>query len=595
MVKMEKRTIQCVEHDDNRIKKLKSNEQYVCHLWEMRDLIEIIFLFVPIEYLTGLNIICKSWNDVLSKNSFWTKKVLIEFPSFSLIPKEANVDWKTWVKMKYCNINLKYSFSKLKNEISKSISYDKDIKALMKQVQEDTTERKRRINPKMFPCKFQEEIYRDFLINSCIIGTTERKEFNYVTNLKMMSTNGKIIPFYFRCEMLPRNDNGLPEHNEDMEFDYRISLVEPLGDFIYDPVQKRGYKRVFHIGPHANDDEAYFLYQYLQMPNVLTFKTFSTQLIKMLTGKFYTPIYQSWEETSNWYDEYDDSDNDYANENNSSDIDQSERENHSKHRKSVSTRKTQKIRDLYLWPLAVSTISSVKPSDDICWQFIIWLEKIGRRFYLPIKKYAFETSITDDSYNEVDIDGNILKCTKKYFNMEHIRYASDCLAHLGFMITANKTIDNNDNVSFNLKLYELEKPPEKKVLIQTLTEREWSYLNMRFKDEFRERINFNKKNLKEESNLLILENTTIAYPFGRNFIYWMLEIAKKYNLPIVLDDNQTYYSCGTIINGMASTHDSRRLNSIDVRYAAHCLNGIDYHLQGDITEQIVNLTFFKII
>lgn len=163
---MRKRTtMEFVEQDVTKMKNIS--------IWIINEMVQLILLVVPIKDLFLLNIVCKMWNDILSKNEFWRKKVVLEFPSFILLPKETSINWKRWAKSKLDFTNLK------SNE---------------------------NISQIIIQCTKDDEIYRDFLIESCIIEKNEivkcsnlfKGEFK-VTNLELMSTRGELIPFAFQC------------------------------------------------------------------------------------------------------------------------------------------------------------------------------------------------------------------------------------------------------------------------------------------------------------------------------------------------------------------------------------------------------------
>lgn len=85
-------------------KHLESNNDHISNeIVFTKHYMNEILLFVPTVELFSLFTVCKLWNELLHSNDFWKKKVLIQFPSFRIIPiktfKEFN--WKSWMKEKF--------------------------------------------------------------------------------------------------------------------------------------------------------------------------------------------------------------------------------------------------------------------------------------------------------------------------------------------------------------------------------------------------------------------------------------------------------------------------------------------------------------
>lgn len=268
-------------------KKVKSNS-----FWEITDVVRAILLFVPIEDLFGLNLVCKMWNIILSDEKFWKVKVFIEFPSLSLLPKQSEIKWKEWVKIRFNYMEWKKSFSLLKDKIVRGAVCDNDMDNLITKLHND------RQDYKLFvihePChrfiyQKRDEIYRDFLIASCCIYEIFREGTIMTTKFSAFNTKGEKLDLVFECNIIIDDDEtSLIDLDELIIFDFEISISQ-TGDT----------KKRYNIGPEATIDDISGIYNIFHFPERFSFKVFCEQLIKICQKRLFPRIMAIWTTTMN--------------------------------------------------------------------------------------------------------------------------------------------------------------------------------------------------------------------------------------------------------------------------------------------------------
>lgn len=282
---MQKRKIVSVNQQSSKVTKIIKNENNLYSVWLIKELVQYILLLLSIEDLIGLNIVCKSWNNVLSSEGFWKKKVLLQFPSLCLLPSNAPIQWKEWIKKKFPEMNWKHSFAKLKKYSEQNTSCDDMRDFLSEKFVNDRKVYKQYSVHEPVGCeKKDDEIYMDFLIASSIIHNIERKNLNYITDIEMFNTEGKTVFFRFRCCMKVEVNKRI--HPQDIPMTSSSVTMEYKW--------MRYGRAAYHIGPEAHTEEIEGLYDILKFPKKFPFKIFSTQMLLICQKEIFSQIYCEW-------------------------------------------------------------------------------------------------------------------------------------------------------------------------------------------------------------------------------------------------------------------------------------------------------------